>query len=150
MNRFRRKKGFTITEILMSLSLLIVFFAIAGEVFRSTVLLSSAGADVSDRAIRADFAITQLRADAWNAASIAVSSPRSVGFVAGNGRRIAWKIDSEDRLVRQENQNTPKTFDGLGKNWSFSSDGVSLIVPDGSPAPVRLVSQILLAERTRP
>ena len=44
MRRVDRKirVGFTMIEILMTLSILVIFFGFSGEVFKSTVLLSSA------------------------------------------------------------------------------------------------------------
>jgi prepilin-type N-terminal cleavage/methylation domain-containing protein len=62
----RTRLGFSIIEVLMALSLLVMFFAASGEVFKSTVLLSSASQDLCDHTSQIDSVERQLRVDAWN------------------------------------------------------------------------------------
>ena len=81
-----------------------------------------------------------------------ISSPGSVVLADADGKHVAWNIDSENRLTRQENQNPPQNIRGRASvKWSFSRDETSLWVSDASsPRPARLVSQVLLAERAHP
>ena len=150
MKRRLRKSGFTLTEVIMALSLLVIFFAVSGELFRSTMMLGWAGTKASDRASRTDDVMERLRADAWGARAITVASQQSVTFGEAGGTSVSWKIESDDRLVRQQDQNPPQTFDGVGEKWSFSGDAISLRVSDGSATPERLASQVLLAKGGHP
>jgi prepilin-type N-terminal cleavage/methylation domain-containing protein len=150
MKRSLRKSGFTLTEVIMALSMLVIFFAVSGQLFRSTMMLGWAGTKASDRASRVDFAMERLRADAWGAQTITVPSPQTVTFSEAGGTSVSWKIESDDRLVRQQDQDPPQTFDGVGEKWSFSGDVISLNVSDGLAAPERLMGQMLLAGRGHP
>ena len=144
------RPGFTITEILMALSLLILFFAAAGQVFRSTVLLSAAGSQLSDQTAQTDSALFQLRQDVWNSRSIITNDPHTVDFVSANDSPISWKIDSENSLTRTLAGSPPEHWNSVATNWSFSADRSMLVLSDGTPARICMISQILLASRSQP
>jgi hypothetical protein len=144
------RPGFTITELLISLSLLILFFAAAGQVFRSTVLLSAAGSQLSDLTAQTDSALFQLRQDVWNSRSINANDPHAVDLVLANGSPISWKIDSENSLTRTVVGSPPEHWNFSAAHWSFSAGRSTLILSDGTPARISMVSQILLASRSQP
>jgi prepilin-type N-terminal cleavage/methylation domain-containing protein len=144
------RRGFTMTEILMTLSILVIFFGFSGEVFKSTVLLSSASQTVCDHASRIDFVLRLLRADVWNCRSMTLSDPRSLELLIADGTKVSWKIDPQNCVVRTDAAGHEERWDSIGAGWTFSTDKVSLAISDGSSAPIRVVSQVLLAQSDQP
>jgi prepilin-type N-terminal cleavage/methylation domain-containing protein len=152
MRRVDRKIrfGFTMIEILMTLSILVIFFGFSGEVFKSTVLLSSASQNLCDDASRTDFVVRLLRADVWNCRSMTLADPRSLELSFSDGTKVSWKLNSPNIVVRTDAAGHDEHWNNVGSGWTFSTDKVSLAISDGSSAPTRLVSQILLAQSGQP
>jgi len=148
--RAHRHRGFTITEVLMTLSLLVIFFAAAGEVFRSTVLLGKSSQDLCDTASQADSALRQLRIDAWNARAISVPDPRSARISFADGTAITWQLDSQKSAIRIDAAGHSQRWENIAAGWSFTADADSLIVSDGKSVPQRIISQILLTGGPKP
>jgi prepilin-type N-terminal cleavage/methylation domain-containing protein len=142
------RRAFTMTEVLISLSLLTIFFAAAGEVFRSTVLLSSDIPSALDHSTQIDSALFQFRRDVWNSPQITVPSKTSVDLESANGK-ISWTIDPAGNLIRTDSEAKSEQWKSIAKNWSFQTDGSCLTITDGS-AEVRLPSQILLSRGAHP
>jgi len=138
--------GFTITELLATLILLVMFFSAAGELFRSTILLSWGSQEFSNRGSQIDSALFQLCRDVWNSAQIAATNPRSVDLSSPDGTKTAWRIDLGS-LTRTDARGQTERWASVGNDWSFSTDGVSLTISDTAPAPTRLPSQVLLTEK---
>jgi hypothetical protein len=130
----------------VSLILLVLFFSAAGELFRSTDLLSSGRQDFSNRASRIDSALLQLRRDVWNSSRITAGDLKSIELSTPDGARTAWKIESGS-VTRTDPRGQIERWETLGGDWSLSTDGVSLSISDGSAAPIRLASQLLLWKR---
>jgi prepilin-type N-terminal cleavage/methylation domain-containing protein len=143
-------RGFTITEILITLSLLVIFFATAGEVFRSTILLGKSSQDVCDTASQIDSALRQLRIDAWNARAISVPDPRSAQISLADGATITWQLDAQNSAVRTDAARHAQQWNEISARWSFAADAHSLVVSDGKSAPQRIISQILLTNGPKP
>jgi prepilin-type N-terminal cleavage/methylation domain-containing protein len=142
--------GFTMIEIMAALSLLVIFFAASGEIFKSTVLLGSASQNLCDRASQIDSALHPLRTDVWNCRSMRVVDPRFIKLSLADGGNISWKIDSQNCVVRTDAAGHAERWDAIGAGWSFSTDNVSLSLSDGTPIPMRMISQILLAQSEQP
>jgi hypothetical protein len=137
-------------EILMTLSILVIFFGFSGEVFKSTLLLSSASQEVCDHASRIDFVLRLMRVDVWNCRSMTLGDPRSLGLLIADGTKVSWKIDPQNCIVRTDAAGRDERWDAVGAGWTFSSDKVSLAISDSSSAPIRMVSQVLLAQGGQP
>jgi len=148
--RAHQPRGFTITEILMTLSLLVIFFAAAGEVFRSTVLLGKSSQDVCDTASQTDSAMRQLRIDVWNARAISVPDPRSARISAADGTTLLWQLDTQNNAIRADAAARTQQWDHIAANWSFTTDADSLVVSDNKSIPQRIISQILLTSGPKP
>ena len=145
---FSRCRGFTITEVLMTLSLLVMFFAAAGEMFKSTVLVDRESQVFSDRASRVDSAMFQLRRDVWGSGRVAARG-RWVEL-ANSGGEIVWRIDSDGGVTRTDVGGHVTRWEGIAGKWTLGGDGVGVTISDGGEVPVRLVSQVLLAGRSVP
>lgn len=152
MRRADRKTrfGFTMVEILMTLSILVIFFGFSNEVFRSTVLLSSASQNLVDDASRTDFVLRLLCADVWNCSSMTLGDPHSLELFFSDGTKVSWKIDPRNSVVRTDAAGHDEHWDNVGTDWKFSTDKISLAISNGSSVPTRLVSQILLAQSGQP
>ncbi len=146
--RSTKHRAFTLTEILMALSLLTLFFAAAGEVFRSTVLLSSDIPQTLDHSTQIDSALFQLRRDIWNSPQISTPTAKSTE-IESEGKKIIWTIDPAGALTRTDSQARSEQWKDIAKNWSFAADSTCLTITDGS-AEVRLPSQILLSRGANP
>jgi prepilin-type N-terminal cleavage/methylation domain-containing protein len=145
----RPQLGFTLLEVIMSLSMLVIFFGIAGEVFKSTVLLSYDSQQLSNENSRIDSAIFQIRRDVWNGRQLGVQGTKSVELESSDGTKISWNIDAGGNLTRTDAQGHSERWEQVGKNWSLATDGICLMIRDG-PAEVRLPSEILLCRRGQP
>jgi len=144
----KRHRAFTLTEILMALSLLVLFFAAAGELFKSSVMLSWDGPQSSNRASQIDSALFQLRRDVWNSPQISVPKAKSADLESDGGT-ISWTIDSGGSLTRTDSHGQTEQWKAIAKNWSLSTDGICLTMSDGSDE-MRLPSHILLARGAQP
>jgi hypothetical protein len=133
----------------VSIILLVLFFSAAGELFRSTVLLSWDSQDFSNRASQIDSTVFQLRRDVWNSSQITTTSPQSVDLFQPDGTKTVWKVDLGS-LTRTDARGQIERWQAVGNDWSFSTDGISLTISDATAAPIRLASQILLSERGHP
>lgn len=137
----------------MTLSLLVVFFFLAGRLFRSSVLLSARSQQFADNANRIDSAMFQLRRDVWSSGKINVADPHSAQLRLSDGTQISWQINSDGDVTRTIAGEAAERWSGLGPNWSLSGDGLSLSVTDVAspvPQPMRLLSQSLLAQKEQP
>jgi hypothetical protein len=138
-------------EILMALSLLVIFFFVAGELFKSTVLLSAQSQQVSDDSNRIDSAMFQLRRDVWNSRQIAVADPHLVHLTASDGTQISWRINSGGDVTRTIAGGADETWPALALGWSLTADGFSLSISDArNSQSLRLTSQSLLAQKEQP
>jgi hypothetical protein len=138
-------RGFTINEVLVSLALLIIFFFVAGNIFKSTVVLSAAGAQATDRAARTDSALFQLRGDVWNASRLRAADNRTVDVTTASGDAIRWHFGTEGITRTAAGQASGHWPDVCG-NCSVTATRSYLDISDGG-VPVRLSGPLLLSNR---
>jgi hypothetical protein len=135
-------------EIIMSLALLTIFFAAAGQVFHSSVMLSYDAPRLSNQASRIDSAVFQLRRDVWNSPQIFVPKPTSADLDSSEGK-ISWTISPDGDIARIDFRGRTERWNAIGRNWSLATDGICLMIRDGS-AEMCLPSQILLSSGAHP
>ena len=145
----KNSRGFTVVEVLVTLSLLTIFFGLAGVVFKSTIMLSGDSADLCNRASQTDSAVFQLRRDVWNSAKLATNGQNSVDMEFSDGGRISWIIDPQQSATRTDSRGARTRWNGIGEKWSLSVDGSCLALRDGGDE-LRLPSQILLSQGVQP
>ena len=130
-------------EILATLSLLVIFFDAAGQLYRSTLLTGAACQQICNESARTDSAIYQLRRDVWNARQ--VNSPRAgtIDITNPGGGKITWRFDSDG---------TTRTAAGAAEHWQDACRNCNVAVggrwveiSDASGA-VRLTGPILLSK----
>ncbi len=144
-----RNRGFTLLEIIMALSLLLIFFGVAGELFKSTLMLSYDSRELSNQNSRIDSAIFQLRRDVWNASRMTVSGNKSVDLSSSDGIKITWNVNLDNGVTRTDAQGRCERWEGIGQNWSLAADGSCLTI-DAVTGEMRLPSQILLSQGAQP
>lgn len=145
----RLRPGFTILEILMALGLLVIFFGVAGELFKSTMMLGYDSGQLSNQNSRIDSAIFQLRRDVWNSSRMTVSGKKSLDLDSSDGIKISWNIDQENGVTRTDAQGRSERWEGIGENWSLAADGPCLSIRDAA-AEICLPSEILLSRGAQP
>jgi prepilin-type N-terminal cleavage/methylation domain-containing protein len=148
ITRPNTRRAFTMTEILMALSLLTIFFTIAGQLFKSCVTLSSDGPNLSNHACQIDSALFQLRRDLWNSPQISVPNSSSADLDSSEGK-ISWTINPSGDLIRTDSHNRSEQWKSIAQHWSLASGGSCLTIADGH-SQMRLPSQILLAQGANP
>src|SRR6188508_1444942 len=74
----RRRRAFTITELLISLGVLALFANAAGQLFQATMRVGDTAARQQDAAGRFEFAVTVLRNDVWAAGELAAPDAHSL------------------------------------------------------------------------
>jgi prepilin-type N-terminal cleavage/methylation domain-containing protein len=141
-------RAFTLTEVLMALSLLVIFMGLAGQLFKSSLMLSYDTPRKSDQSSRIDSAIFQLRRDVWNSPQITVPKPVQVDLESPDGK-ISWTINPDGDLTRSVPHGQPEQWKQIARTWSLATDGKCLTIADGS-AEMRLPSQILLSRTANP
>ena len=136
-------------EVLATLGLLLIFFGVAGELFKSTMMLGYDSRESSNQNSRIDSAIFRLRRDVWNSSRITVTGKNALDLIWSDGTKISWNIDRENGVTRTNAQNRSEQWQGIGQNWSLAADGPCVTVSGGT-AEMRLPSQILLSPGARP
>ena len=142
------RRAFTITEVLIAISILTIFLAAAGELFKSSMLLGYNAPRLTDQATRTDSALFQLRRDVWNASDVSVAENKSVDLETSDGK-IVWKIGPEGDLTRTGNQGQSEQWKAIAQKWSLAADGSCLTMQNESEE-LRLPSQVLLAKGAQP
>jgi prepilin-type N-terminal cleavage/methylation domain-containing protein len=138
-------RGFTLVEVLVALSLLTIFFALAGVVFNSTISLSSGSAELCNRTSQIDSAVSEFRRDVWNSSHLTADEQKSVELEFSDGGRISWAIDPLQGVTRSDSRGDKMRWSGVGEKWLLSVDGPCLSIRDGADE-LRLPSQILLSQ----
>jgi prepilin-type N-terminal cleavage/methylation domain-containing protein len=142
-----RNSGFTLYEVMVGILILVIFFAVAGKLFNSVILLGAASENLSNASSRTDSALFRLRADVWDSKSIVVADARSITLTRSDGSQIVWTLTPDEGISRAGPTAKSEQWEGIGKGWAFSTDAVSLTVAENKEVPVRLVSQVLISRR---
>jgi prepilin-type N-terminal cleavage/methylation domain-containing protein len=125
MNRHFHR-GYTLIELLLTLSLLGVFSLIATHLFGSSFQVMSQSAQVTEFPMRFDAAVNSLRSDIAEAISIDLPNPRSLIAKNSAGETIQWEIDGNHHLLRQDNS-TSRSWD-VGEAIEFRREGDLLLI----------------------
>ncbi len=143
MNSPQRHRGFTIIEVLATLALLVIFFDVAGKLFRSTILTGAACQQISNESARTDSAMYQLRRDVWNARQLGSLKPGTIGITSSDGENITWRFDADGAT---------RTGTGAAEHWpdacrkcGVNVGGRWVEIADATGS-VRLTGPILLRE----
>jgi prepilin-type N-terminal cleavage/methylation domain-containing protein len=146
----RRRRGFTLTEVLVALVIFIVVMRLGGELFSSVVKEWHQNSVFADGAAKSDAVVDKLRRDVWGCDQIAVPDSQSVRLHDSNGEWIDWKFLADGTAVRTNGAGQTWRCEGVCAGWSVCADGDGLVVQDSSlpePGRVALVSQVLLARK---
>ena len=147
-----RRHAFTLMELLMTMSLLVVVGLVIDQVFHATLTTWTDTDRTTKRYASVDSAISALRADAWRAAQITVSDPKHATLTFPGHSQITWTLSPDGNAARTDSAGHQTRWPSIAAAWTFSADPTTLIVTASSPQPqqLRLISQILLANRSRP
>jgi prepilin-type N-terminal cleavage/methylation domain-containing protein len=129
----KRRRAFTIMEMLSAMILLSALALVATKLFTSTILLTTKFANARDTMVSTDAALAVLRGDAWSARKIETPDANTAKLTLDNDRVVLWTI-SGDHLTRRQGDSE--------RHWttppkaSFTSDAISLSLNE-----IRMTSQ---------
>jgi prepilin-type N-terminal cleavage/methylation domain-containing protein len=141
-----KKRGFTINEILISLAILTVAMAVAGELFGSAVNLWRQTAAFSNQATKTDSVLQRLRQDVWGCDQIVVPDARTARLHNSRGNWIVWTLGSDGTADRKDEASSNWQCQSVCAGWNLRRDGDCLVVTDSardSAGTVYLISQVL-------
>lgn len=145
------RRGMTMIEMMIALSLLAVVGLVLVQVFGGTMRVhrdTMAAHDALGRIQRLD---DLLRRDAWGAAAIQ-SADGAVRITAADGSAITWRVEDESTLVRESADTTQRWPMAMPVELGAQEPAVTLRLghpESGRAATMRFVSQILLAGEER-
>jgi prepilin-type N-terminal cleavage/methylation domain-containing protein len=148
----RRRRGFTLTELLIVL-ILLGFVALAGgRLFSAAIRLGHDSAETQNHAAAFDAMIGSLRSDVWSAASVEADGGRAVVHPAGVGPAVTWS-SAGGVIVRDPDGGEPRQW-AVGSDVTFALDGPALVVHVPQTRAVaggelRLVNEVQLLSRMR-
>jgi prepilin-type N-terminal cleavage/methylation domain-containing protein len=136
----RRRRAFSLLELLVAIGLLGFFAVAATQLFRATVRISHTTAQRQDAAGSFETAIGVLRGDAWTAAEIA--APDATTAKLG---KVTWTARGETLTRDAGDGSRPRTWP-VPAGVTFLADNASLVlrVPpakDERGGDVRMVSE---------
>ena len=143
MNSRQRDRGFTIIEVLATLMLLVIFFDVAGKLFRSTILTGAACQQISNESARTDSAMYQLRRDVWNARQLDSPRPGTIGITSSDGGNVTWRFDGEG--VTRTGAGAAEHWQDACRKCGVNVGGRWVEIADATGS-VRLTGPILLRE----
>jgi type II secretory pathway pseudopilin PulG len=139
--------GFFIIEVLMTLSLLVFVFALAGQLFRATILTAAASDRAANQASRLDDLLRALGRDLWQAAVIRLTDPHAVELTTADGRKIVWRINPDNSADRSTPAGASTHWTGIGLQLQFIRNPSGLVLTHADPPEnqrILLVSQVML------
>jgi prepilin-type N-terminal cleavage/methylation domain-containing protein len=155
MNRIRfnprRRAGYSLIELLMSISILVVVMNMSTELFRTVLRTGQDNQSLASETSRVDMAIAQLRRDVWGSGHITVADPHAVTVQLAGSDAVHWAI-TPDSVQRTAPDGTVTQWPGIGSAWAFSTDPGALTVTDAKTPdapPYRLVSEVVISRRAQ-
>jgi prepilin-type N-terminal cleavage/methylation domain-containing protein len=123
-----KRRGFSLIEVLLALSLLGVFLLIASRVIVANIHAQTANLTAEGNTARFDRAVIALRADVANSKSVEMPEPAVLRIHLADNQTIEWRADHHS-LIRSASDN--RTWD-VGQSLNFKLDGAVVLLSDGT------------------
>ena len=124
----KRQAGFTLLELLVTLSLIVTAAAVAGRIFFTSVNSMAATATAANAQAAAEHCDSILRQDVWAALRIDHLTPQECVLDTSDGR-VRWTI-SNDLFCRSANSST-STWPAESLHFELSTQSVALADKSG-------------------
>jgi type II secretory pathway pseudopilin PulG len=142
------RRGFTLTEMLFILGMLAVAGLLTTRLFTASMRVIDQAPAARDRQTSIEHISMALRRDVWSASAIQLPDSRTIVLANPDGQTTRWTVD-EHGIIRSSG--------GAERRWPVAMPlwfesieaGVALRGP-GAAEGRRFISQILVAERSRP
>jgi type II secretory pathway pseudopilin PulG len=128
----RRRGGYLLLEMLVTLSLFGVFGLLAAQLFRTSFQAATQTPRATESAMRFDAAIKTLRADVFVAVSVEMTQPRTLLIHESGGNAIQWQADGKGELSRKA-ADQERSWN-VGQPIGFRQDGAIVIVRPSADA----------------
>jgi len=96
----RCRRGFTLMELVLAVSVIGIFGILYAQVFSSTTTITRTAPHEDAVAARIDMAINILRRDVWHARQIDITDPHTAIIRTESDGVVTWTLSDEGRLTR--------------------------------------------------
>ena len=120
------RRGYTLMEVLCTLSLLGTFALIATRLFTSSFKVMWQTSQASEIPMRFDAAISTLRSDLASAASVDIPDAHSLIVHDTAGKTIQWQSDGRHEISRHDT-NAQRNWD-VGQSIEFHREGAIVLI----------------------
>lgn len=156
MNRPRHRqnplvrRGFTLIEIMVVLTLLATFSLLACAFFNTLLKTDHVQAQVQAQMMGAEAALGKLRREVWECDKVEVIDGHHLVVTREPKQRVTWVLDGEG-LSRQEEGAAVMTWHWDAAAWEFSAVGAGVKVVDTQSGSGRLfVAELRRLEGGKP
>jgi prepilin-type N-terminal cleavage/methylation domain-containing protein len=133
------RRGYTLLELLCTLSLLGTFALIATRLFTSTFKVMWQTSQSSEVPMRFDAAISTLRSDLASAASVDVPDAHSMIVHDTAGKTIRWQCDGRHEISRHDSA-TQRNWD-VGQSIEFHRVGAIVLIRPQDSADIAMARE---------
>lgn len=123
-----KRRGFSLTEMLLAISLLGVFMLIASRVIVANVRAQGSNLAAEANTARFDRAVIMLREDVAHSKSVEMPEPATLRIHLANNQTVDWYTDHQS-LARKASDN--RAWD-IGQTLKFKLDGAVVLLSDGT------------------
>jgi len=121
------RRGFTLPELLVSLSLLAVFGLVAGRVFSSSMKTVYHSNQSHATLSQFDNSLSQLRRDVWDAQKVQAADSSHLQLTDGDGGSILWSVGAEGAVTREAGKQSAQ-WNNLPRDFNFAATGPLVIL----------------------
>lgn len=120
-----RRRGFTLVEVLLALSLLGVFSLVAYRLLGANMKVTEATLMADSNSARFDRAVAALRTDVFDSASLEMPSPGLLRVHGSDKQIVEWKIDHN--TICRTQASARRTWD-VGQPLDLKLDGAVVLL----------------------
>ena len=129
----RRRRGFTLMELLFAIVLMATFGLLVAQLFHATFMLNYTTANAQNAAASFNSGEIRLRGDVWSAQKVAVNDPRTAAITSSDGGTITWTIQN-NQISRRSGADTDTWTAPPGATFKLAGSTLLLDVAESKSA----------------
>lgn len=151
--RRRRGRGFMFIEMMIAISILIVFAVVAVRLTHLCLTVPQKAAEAQSAFERFDIAVERLRQDVWAAGALRCPDDKTLEIGAGKDPAVVWRVEADGTLSRTARQPDDAQQTPSVRRWEarqqirFAAQGATCtlaVTQDAETARTEMISQRLL------